>query len=264
MNSRSAERIDESSAYPWYDSKWLTRYTQAVDIVRRVKPGAEAECVAAFAPLRTDRRFEATRLERPFDAATVAEIKTTVASFHPTALEFHEAKMHGRFIVHDHPYFTALQERMEPLISEAVGEEVESLYNFVSLYTAKGVCGIHMDSPQSKWTFDYCVDQSGPWPLYLSQVVDWPEGEDPWVEGWQEQIKRSPDVRFTSHTLEPGQAVLFSGSSQWHYRDPMPASDRPAFCNLLFLHFIPKGTAGLLYFKNWAERFGIPELATVE
>ena len=263
MTQRAAGHVDSSSIYPWYDSKWLTRYTQALAIIRRVKPSAEAGFVAAFEPLHTDPAFEARLLERPLDDATLAEIKQTVSSFQPTALEFHEAKMHGRFIVHDHPHFTAIQERLEPMIGDVVGEEVEKLFNFVSLYTAKGVCGIHMDSPHSKWTFDFCVDQSGPWPLYLSQVVDWPDASTPWGEGWQDRIKQSPDLRFTSHTLEPGQAVVFSGSSQWHYRDPMPPGERPGFCNLLFLQFVPRGTADLLHFQRWAERFGIPELDQV-
>ncbi|MGE0405379.1 MAG: hypothetical protein AB7O65_03695, partial [Candidatus Korobacteraceae bacterium] len=75
-----------------------------------------------------------------------------------------------------------------------------------------------------------------------------------------ERIKKSHAYTFTAYSLEPGQAAVFSGSSQWHYREAIqPASGR-AFCNLLFLHFIPRGTAELVEPTNWASIFGVPEL----
>ena len=60
--------------------------------------------------------------------------------------------------------------------------------------------------------------------------------------------------------MEPGQAILFSGSSQWHYRNAMPALSTKSSCDLLFLHFIPRGTRELLNPLNWARLFDIPEL----
>ena len=60
--------------------------------------------------------------------------------------------------------------------------------------------------------------------------------------------------------MEPGQAILFSGSSQWHYRDAMPALSTKSSCDLLFLHFIPRGTRELLNPLKWARLFDIPEL----
>src|SRR5206468_530714 len=115
-------------------------------------------------------------------------------------------------------------------------------------YGNLGVCPPHMDSPEAKWTLDLCVGQSTPWPIYFSQVCPWPESaSDTWRDGdWEEQIKRSPSLRFTSYTLEPGQAVVFSGSSQWHYRDAIPAGRGRKFAELLFFHFVPKGSAALL------------------
>ena len=103
------------------------------------------------------------------------------------------------------------------------------------------------------------------WPIYVSQVCAWPDSEvHSWPdEGWENSIKNAPALRFTAHTMHPGQAIVFSGSSQWHYRDAIPAaSDRP-FCDLLFLHFIPRGTAELVQPSAWAALFGIPELNEV-
>ena len=61
----------------------------------------------------------------------------------------------------------------------------------------------------------------------------------------------------------PGDAILFSGSSQWHYRDALPQGKAKGFCDLLFLHYIPKGTASIVRPANWAEHFGLPEIARI-
>ena len=83
----------------------------------------------------------------------------------------------------------------------------------------------------------------------------WPEA------GWEQAIKESPALHFTPHTLQPGEAVVFSGSSQWHYRDAIPDTGTGQFCDLLFFHFIPKGSAELVKPENWARIFGIPGLS---
>lgn len=78
--------------------------------------------------------------------------------------------------------------------------------------------------------------------------------------GWEQAIKQSPALHFTPYTLRPGEAAVFSGSSQWHYRDAIPESGSRQFCDLLFFHFIPKGSAELVKPQNWARIFGIPGL----
>src|SRR5207244_3336916 len=124
---------------------------------------------------------------------------------------------------------------------------------------------VHLDAPAAKWTLDLCVDQSTPWPIYFSQVCPWPESDgEAWSdEDWQDKVKQSASLKFTAYTLKPGQAVVFSGSSQWHYRDRLPDAAIHHFCTLLFLHFIPRGTAELVQSKNWARLFGIPDLSQV-
>jgi hypothetical protein len=258
-------RPSNSRLYPWYDSVWLSRYEEAKAIIRTARPDALASFVDAFRILHTRPDFKVQFFEHPFDAATMEEIRLVTASLRPTDLELHEARRFGRFVVHDHPFFTELQQRTVPWVSEAVGEPVEAKYNFLSLYTSKGVCAVHMDAPEAKWTLDLCIDQAAPWPIYFSAVQPWPDSvAEAWRnEGWENNIKQSRSLEFTSHTLEPGQAVIFSGSSQWHYRDPMPEASGKQFCTLLFFHFTPKGTAELVRPKNWARLFGIPELAVL-
>lgn len=45
-------------------------------------------------------------------------------------------------------------------------------------------------------------------------------------------------------------------------RDPMSDADARSFCDRLFFHFIPRGTA-LVEPENWARLFGTPELTAV-
>jgi hypothetical protein len=249
---------------PWYDSVWMTQYLRAKALIERVRPTALREFVEATNVLRTRADFESVALDRVVDDAALAEIKQAVAALRPSDLEIHEARQFGRFVVHDHPLFTALQRELVPLVSRLAGESVEPRYNFLSLYGSHGVCPLHMDAPSAKWTLDVCIAQSGPWPIHISNVHPWPEATDgPWTRPtWDADIKRDPAIRFSPWTLQPGRGLLFSGSSQWHYRDRIPQAPAPAFCDLLFFHFMPAGASDLVNPEQWATRFGIPELLT--
>jgi hypothetical protein len=255
-------RPSNSQLYPWYDSVWLSKYEEAKNIIREARPEALRTFMDAFRILHTPPDFKVKFLEQPFDAATLDEIKRVTASLQPTDLELHEARRFGRFVVHDRPFFTELQQRTVPWLSEMVGEPVEVSYNFLSLYTSKGVCAVHMDSPEAKWTLDLCIDQGAPWPIYFSDVQPWPDSvAEAWKsEAWENNIRQGRSLQFTPYILQPGQAVIFSGSSQWHYRDPMPEANEKRFCTLLFFHFVPKGTKDLIRSKNWARLFNIFEL----
>ena len=77
---------------------------------------------------------------------------------------------------------------------------------------------------------------------------------------WEEHIRLSSGHRFTSLTMEPGQAIVFSGSSQWHYREPFRHSGAQSHCDLLFLHFIPAGMKEVSEWKNWERLFSAPGL----
>ncbi len=264
-------RAAKSPLYPWYDSSWLSKYSRAKSILQATRPDLLPEFVDDFRVFHTRPDFEVTLLEQPFDALTMEAIRGTVRSLRAPELELHETRDFGRFLVHDLPFFTKLQQQAIPLVSEAVGEPVEASYNFLSLYSSRGVCSVHLDAPCAKWTFDLCIDQNVAWPIYFSQVTAWPESaqrnsadhEDKSPPDWQETIRRSPSLRFTPCTLQPGQAAIFSGSSQWHYRDPMPRTESEPFCTLLFFHYIPAGTQELVLPKNWVRLFGVPELSLV-
>jgi len=252
------------SGFPWYDSPWLDTYVQAQAWIARAHPARLTEFEARLAPLHTDPAFRVKPIDRVFDEDTLQSIRHAIRALKPAQLELHEVRDFGRFIVHDHPYFTELQRALAGLVGEAVGESVEPSYNFLSLYSKAGVCGVHLDAPSAKWTLDVCVDQSIDWPIHFSQIVPWPRETDYAGPDWQERIKRDTRLHFTSCRLKPGSAVAFSGSSQWHYRDPLPlAAGRGHFSNLLFFHFIPRGMAEWVEPQRWPALLGLPALAEI-
>ena len=247
----------------WYDSIWLKAYFSALDVIGRVAPDRLKEFKSAFEPLHTDPSFDVQSIRQMFDASTLQSLRDRIHDIPRESLELHELKRFGRFVVHDHPLVTELQQGLLDRISEMAGEPVEPSYNFLSLYTKRGVCERHLDSPSAKWTLDICLDQSEPWPIQFSQILPWPDPME-FAGGADAASTASSDhLEYKSVSMEPGDAIFFSGSSQWHYRDPMPNSSGRAFCDLLFLHYVPRGTSRLVRAENWAEIFGIPELSSI-
>jgi hypothetical protein len=188
------------------------------------------------------------------------QLLAVVAQLTPSQLEMHEARTFKRFVVHDQPEFSRLQRDLVDAVSDAAGEQVEPSYNFLSLYGPRGVCPMHMDSPEAKWTLDLCLRQHEPWPIHFGPVRTWPEPET-FASDWGSKVRREIAGRSVTFAPLPGEALLFSGSSQWHFRDPIPPAGGKAFCDLLFFHFIPAGTAELIRPSNWARLFDIPELS---
>jgi len=196
-----------------------------------------------------------------FGPSELTEIERVIATTPVDKLEVHEIKDFGRIVLHDNPVFTEMQQGLVRTMSDLVGEPVEPSYNFLSMYTQLGVCEPHLDAPSAKWTLDICLRQSEPWPIHISQIIPWPEERLEVCSDWQLAIKNDPNLTFESKSLTEGNAIVFSGSSQWHFRDPLP--NRPGkkgFCNLLFFHFIPEGTRDLVRPRNWAKLFSCPEL----
>lgn len=246
--------------YRWYDCGWLRTYSAAKELIEHLRPERLSNFVEALAPLRTRDSFSTRQLTPVFDGARLREVRDIVHDIDTDKRKSHEAESFGRAIVHDLAPFVALQHQLEQLVAKIVGEPVESSYNFLSLYSRFGVCEPHMDSPVAKWTLDICIEQSRVWPLYLSQVVDWPESFPAASENWRRDIVDDPALTFTGFNLEPGEAVVFSGSSQWHYREPLSRPGPSDFCNLLFFHYLPRGMRELARASSWPRLFEVEEL----
>lgn len=248
--------LREVSKPNWYDAHFLMIFEAAKRFIDLVRPDRLDAFLEGFDVLLTPKDFGVREVSNVFPFETQKLIEETVASIASDHLKDHEITDFGRHVVHDHPYFTELQNSLTPRVSEWARCDLEPGYNFLSLYGSSGKCDLHMDHPLSMFTLDYCIDQNVQWPIHFSKVVDWPNLDI--MQNWEpEGILNDPNMGFSGHVLEPGKAILFSGSSQWHYRDPIPSG---GYCNLLFFHFFPKGAGDLVYFAEWPSRFDIPEL----
>lgn len=252
-----------TNKFPWYDSLWLTQYIAAKEVVKQHYPGRLDEFTSALDVFRTPADFQAKKLENPLGKALFDKALDAARSIPPGKMNKKELLTFGRTILHDLPALVEIQEKLVEMVSEAVNEPVELSYNFLSLYLNVGILSPHLDAPTAKWTLDLCLEQSSPWPVYFSQVVPWPEVCQYSKHGWMDEIRKDKSLHFTPFTLEPGEAVIFSGSSQWHYREPIPQVQKENFCRLVFFHFIPKGSGHLIHPVNWASHFNMPELSVV-
>jgi hypothetical protein len=259
LHTQAAAALREVGAFAWYDSNFLRRFEAAKLFLAAVRPDAVAAFIEGFAPLHPAADFTPQLLNDLFDQPTRARILDISRSVEPGdgGMEEAERRNFGRHVVWDQPYFLQLQRELLGKVSDLAGRELVPGYNFLSLYGAEGKCDPHMDEPYSMYTLDYCIEQSGEWPIYFSRLVDWPKRET--VEDWdKERLKAEADLNFAPEVLQPNQAVLFCGSSQWHYRDTISPG---GFCSLLFFHYFPEGCEGLVSPDRWAEHFGIAELA---
>jgi hypothetical protein len=258
LHLKAAAAIRKVGDIGWYDSHFLRRYEIARTYLAEVRPDALSDFVAGFDALKPRADFRELVMEDVFDPATCAAILTASRSAQPDDAEEQaiENLDFGRDVVWDHPFFLELQEQIRPRIEALVGRPLVSRYNFLSRYGAKGKCDLHMDHPDAMFTFDYCIEQDAVWPIYLSRVVEWPTAE--FARAFSpETIIADSAYDFAEHLLRPNQALLFNGSSQWHYRRPKAAG---GFCHLLFFHYVPAGCEALVDPARWAAHFGIAEL----
>lgn len=242
---------------PWYDAHFLRRFEAAKHYLSHVKPEAVDDFVAGFAPLRTHPDFAIQRVSPLFDDDRFAEILRHLHAIPEARLERHEVENFGRDIVHDLPFFSEIQRELLPLAEKLAGRALEPGYNFLSLYRGEGRCEPHLDEPEAMFTLDICLEQSAEWPIHFSRLIAWPDAAEMAAHD-PSALRTDPAMRWETHALQPNEALLFCGPSQWHYRNQIAPG---GFCNLLFLHYFPKGCGDLVRTERWAEHFGWPELA---
>jgi len=251
--------IRKVGALRWYDSNFLRRFEVAKHYLALVAPGSLDAFVGGFAPLLPRPDFAVTLLSDLFDAQThakIVEISRSVPREADHKQQRNELDQFGRHVIWDHPFFLELQSDLVPRVSAIAGCELVPKYNFLSLYGGAGKCDPHMDEPMSMFTLDYCIEQSEEWPIFFSRVVEWPsidESRDIDLEA----LKADPHLSFEPYCLKPNEALVFNGSSQWHYRNAIAPG---GYCSLLFFHYFPKGCENLVEPPQWSAHFDIPEL----
>jgi len=196
-----------------------------------------------------------------FTPEQTTSMRSFISNLSHDVLEQHELLAFGRMVVHDHPFFNEWQSEICARVSNIVGEEVESNYNFLSLYNNLGHCELHRDAPAAKWTVDHCIEQSAPWDIFISDPLPWKDEEHQAGDQWADNLKSN--TTFRTHALTAGETLVFGGSSQWHYRNRIPKTKNQNFCHLIFFHFIPAGSKELTLPENWAAYFGIAAIDEV-
>jgi hypothetical protein len=149
-----------------------------------------------------------------------------------------------RNYLHNHIFTVDVHSQLTELATGIFGQEVLPTYSFTSLYEEGGMCPLHIDRNDCRWTIDYQVksEQEEPWPLRISRPFD--EDERHRVSGTQEghpneesQINKTiEDNEWGEVLLNDNDAVCYSGTHSWHYR-PTPSK---APVDLIFFHFINK------------------------
>jgi hypothetical protein len=259
LHLAAARAIRKVGQAGWYDSHFFRRYEVARFYLSDVNPAALSMFEAGFAALKAPPDFQPIMLADLFDDATrerIGEVIKGMQHESSDAQSLWEKQKFGRRVIWDHPFFLQLQRDLMSVVSNLVGCDLTLGYNFLSLYSGEGICGVHMDQPISMYTLDYCIDQGEEWPIHFSRIVDWPTYDD--IKGFDPaRLKADPDLAFRPYVLKPNQALIFNGSSQWHYRDAIvPGS----FCHLLFFHYFPAGCERLVDPLLWAEHFDLPQL----
>lgn len=259
LHTQAVCAIRAAGQFAWYDSNFLRRFEAAKLYLAEVRPHALQRFIEGFEPVRPPLDFQVQEVVDLFDEETRERILAIARAAKPggSKQDMAEAEDFGRTVIWDDPYLLELQAALLDRMSQIAGRPLATGYNFLSLYGGSGRCEPHMDEPYSMYTLDYCIEQSDDWPIHFSKPVDWPGIEE--AKGWNaEALKADSAMAFEPKILKPNQAVFFSGSSQWHYRDPITPG---GFCSLLFLHYYPAGCEGLVSPHKWADHFSLPELA---
>jgi len=238
----------------------MRSYLAAREQFEKLRPDALEEFESSIEPLRTRKTFQTIHLHQILSDERLAECRSLIEDIRASELNDSEFFQFGRHLLRNHKYFNQLQVELTEIVSNQVGEEVEPSYNFLSLYNNLGVCELRMDTPEAKWTLDICIGQSSPWPIHMGPVEGWPEGMGGEPISSKDSSGEIDPAKFTAHSLNEGDGLIFSGSSQWHYRDRIPQVSAQNFCNLIFFHYIPKGTNQIINPKRWSKVFNFGEL----
>jgi hypothetical protein len=148
-----------------------------------------------------------------------------------------------RTYAHNVPFFKRIHEQLVPTACKIFGEELKPSYSFLSMYQDNGICPLHIDRPQCRYTIDYLIRQTqiDPWPIRIGnqmtdeerKVLDESGSGHPDTE---DAINaRIASEKWTQVELNPNDAVCYSGTHSWHYR---PERLRGT-ADLVFFHFVP-------------------------
>lgn len=148
-----------------------------------------------------------------------------------------------RRYAHNVPYLVNIHRQLTDYASQMFGEPLKPSYVFLSLYDDGGICPLHIDRPQCYRTIDYSIDQEQPepWPIRIGEMMtdeqrralDETGAGHPTTD--DEIAERIAAESWNDVLLSPNDAVLYSGTHQWHYRPERLQGT----ASLAFFHFVP-------------------------
>ena len=182
-----------------------------------------------------------------FDKDPFADIQRYVADVAPALRHGKDTKTFVRTYIHNNSFFSDIHHQLTEFASDAFRQKVKPSYNFLSMYKDNGICPLHIDRPQCRFTIDYLIHQtsSQPWPICVSQNLT--DAERDAVTNGHPTEQKEIEAIISSHSwttieLQPNDAVLYSGTHSWHYR---PIRLRGT-ADLVFFHFVPEDFDGPL------------------
>lgn len=182
------------------------------------------------------------------------EVHQTLVQFIEERAQFlpleYDGEMFSRFMAQNVGIFQHIHNQLVDFVSEQFKERVKPSYSFLSMYDNNGICPLHIDREQCLYTVDYLIrqDDPKPWPIYIGQPIS-DEERQKICDAGAAQPEHKRDIAqlkasqtFTKVELQPNDAVLYSGTHQWHYRDCINFGT----ADLAFFHFVPEAFNGSL------------------
>ncbi|MBO1416617.1 hypothetical protein [Streptomyces sp. FH025] len=117
-----------------------------------------------------------------------------------------------------------VQRQLARAVTAWAGEPVRPSYTWAVTYQPGAALAPHRDRPQCRWNVSLCVD-------------DDPAGADPWP------FRIRTADRLHEVALGMGDAVVYSGTDDEHWRDPLPAGRHVTMC---LLHYVAPDFTGPL------------------
>lgn len=155
-----------------------------------------------------------------------------------------------RTYCHNLPFFVKMHHQLIDFASENFGEKVKPSYCFLSMYKKNGICPLHIDRPQCRYTIDYLIriENPKPWPIHIGKHMTDEEifeiSEQAIGHPNSEELKNKiiNEENWSDIFLEENDAVLYSGTHSWHYRSERLVGT----ADLVFFHFVPENFNGPL------------------
>jgi hypothetical protein len=128
--------------------------------------------------------------------------------FKKTLMDY-ESQIYHRYSIHNPSFLIKIHEQLTTVAEDKFQTKLKKSYCFLSMYLkGEGICPLHTDRPQCKYSIDLCLDQLEPWSIFVN------------------------DLEFM---LKPNQALLYSGTDHPHYRNKIQPHN---YATLAFFHFV--------------------------